>query len=76
MAIAIVVNPSGKALPTAITVKPKYVLLKLVRTPTKFNRSTNKPQAYFDHNIPVKIPNKSTMIKYLGIFVQSYSEYL
>ena len=33
LAIEIVVSPSGKALPTAITVSPKYVVLILAIRP-------------------------------------------
>lgn len=50
-----VVKPSGKALPTAIIVKPKYVVLKFVYIPMTVNKSTNKPQHILVHKIPLKI---------------------
>ena len=65
--MAIVHKPSGKAFPTAIIVRPKYVLLKPVNFPKKVNKSTNNSQQNFVHKTDVKIPINDINIKYLGI---------
>lgn len=66
-AMAIVVKPSGKALPTAKIVKPRYVVLRLVIVPIKVKRSTNKPEHNFVHIIPITMFIRTKKMKYEGI---------
>lgn len=66
LAIDIVVNPSGRALPIAKTVRPKYVVLRLVNTPIKVNKSTSKPEQNLVHNIPNTMLIKTIYMKYSG----------
>ena len=53
------IRPSGNALPTAITVNPKYVVLILAIRPIYVNKSTNKPEHNLVHKIPIYTLNKT-----------------
>jgi len=49
LARAIVVTPSGKALPTAITVNPRKVLFNLLNMPRNYKISIRIPHATYVH---------------------------
>lgn len=66
LAIAIVVNPSGNALPIDKTniAKKDCGILNII--PIKFIAETKISQITLFHKTPIKIPNKTSKKKYLG----------